>query len=111
MHDCFTIELTGECLKCFFSTDERRACRHGVIGSTMGAYPGGTGSNPVEGNGHFFPSYRQLYLLSFSGTHTHTHTHTSSALTRFFPRRVRRVEVCLRANCQVGQGANVLERV
>ena len=42
--------------------------------STMGAYPRGTGSNPVEGNGHFFPSYRQLYLSFFSDTHTHTHT-------------------------------------
>ena len=26
------------------------------------------GSNPIEGNGHFFPSYRQLYLSSFSDT-------------------------------------------
>ena len=42
----------------------------------MGAYPRDTGSNPVGGNGHFFPSYRQLYLSSFSDTHTHTHTHT-----------------------------------
>ena len=24
--------------------------------------------------GHFFPSYRQLYLSSFFDTHTHTHT-------------------------------------
>ena len=54
----------------FHSTDARRACRRGAIGSTMGAYPRGTGSNPVEGNGHFFPSYRQLYLSSFSDTHT-----------------------------------------
>ena len=36
----------------------------------MGAYPRGTGSNPVEGNGHLFRSYRQLYLSSFSDTHT-----------------------------------------
>ena len=42
-----------------------------AIGSTMGAYPRDTGSNPVEGNGHFFPSHRQLYLSSFSDTHTH----------------------------------------
>ena len=34
----------------------------------MGAYPRDTGSNSVEGNGHFFPSYRQLYLSSFSDT-------------------------------------------
>ena len=60
----------------FHSTDARRACRRGAIGSTMGAYPRDTGSNPVEGNGHFFPSYRQLYLSSFLDTHTHTHTHT-----------------------------------
>ena len=52
----------------FVSTDGRRTCRRGVIGSTMGAYSRDTGSNPVEGNGHFFPSYRQLYLSSFSDT-------------------------------------------
>ena len=34
----------------FVSTDGRRACRHSVIGSTMGAYPRDTGSNPVEGS-------------------------------------------------------------
>ena len=56
----------------FHSTDARRACRRGAIGSTMGAYPRDTGSNPAEGNGHFFPSYRQLYLSSFFDTHTHT---------------------------------------
>ena len=60
----------------FVSTDARRACPRGVIGSTVGAYPRGTGSNPVEGNGHFFPSCRQLYLSSFSDTRTHARTHT-----------------------------------
>ena len=56
----------------FVSTDARHACPRprGVIGSTMGAYPRSTGSNPVEGNGHFFPSCRQLYLSSFSDTHS-----------------------------------------
>ena len=52
----------------FVSTDSRRPNPRGVIGGTVGAYPRGTGSNPVEGNGHFFPSYRQLYLSSFSDT-------------------------------------------
>ena len=52
----------------FHSTDARRACRRGAIGSTMSTYPRDTGSNPVEGNGHFFPSYRQLYLSSFFDT-------------------------------------------
>ena len=39
----------------FVSTDARRACPRGVIGSRAGAYPRGTGSNPVEGKGHFSP--------------------------------------------------------
>ena len=33
----------------FVSTDARRACSRGAIGSTMSAYPRGRGSNPVEG--------------------------------------------------------------
>ena len=41
--------------KVFVSTDARRPFPRGVIGSTVGAYPRGTGSNPVEGNGHLFP--------------------------------------------------------
>ena len=73
---CVCVELTGECLKCSFRLTRGGPYLRGVIGSTVGAYPRGTGSNPVEGNGHFFPSYRQLYLSSFSDTHTHTHTHT-----------------------------------
>ena len=39
----------------FVSTDARRACSRSVIGSTIGAYPRGTGSNPVEGIEYFFP--------------------------------------------------------
>ena len=95
----------------FVSTDARRACPRSVIGSTVGAsqYPRGTGSNPVEGhghfspsycqlylssfsdthpvegNGHFFPSYRQLYLASFFDTHTHTHTHTHTLVVHNIP--------------------------
>ena len=68
MHDCFAVELTGECLKCSFRLTRGGPYLRGVISSTVGAYPRGTGSNPVEGNGHFFPSYRQLYLSSFSDT-------------------------------------------
>ena len=68
MHDCFAVELTGECLECSFRLTRGGPYLRGVIGSTVGAYPRGTGLNPVEGNGHFFPSYRQLYLSSFSDT-------------------------------------------
>ena len=64
----------------FVSTDARQPYPRGVIRSTVGAYPRGTGSNPVEGNGHFFPSYRRLYLSSFSDTHTHTHTECPCAV-------------------------------
>ena len=71
--DRFAVELTVECLKCSFRLTRGGPYLRGVIGSTVGAYPRGTGSNPVKGNGHFFPSYRQLYLSSFSDTHTHTH--------------------------------------
>ena len=63
----------------FVRTDARRACHRGVIRRTMGAYcirGTGTGSNPVEGKGHFFRSCRQLYLSSFSDTQAHTHVHT-----------------------------------
>ena len=37
----------------FVSNDARCACSRGVIASTMGAYPRGTGSNSVEGMGTF----------------------------------------------------------
>ena len=49
-----------------FSTDARRACSHGVIGSAMGVYPRCTGSNPVERNGpsFFMPSALSFIFLS-----------------------------------------------
>ena len=108
MHDCFAIELTGECLKCFIrlmpdvpavvvqsealwaripeiqvripsramgtffphtvSSIFRLSLTHTHTRTHARAYPRGTGSNPVEGDGRFFPSYRQLYLSSFSDT-------------------------------------------
>ena len=87
----------------FVSTDGRRACRCGVIGSTMGAYPRGTGSNPVEGNRHFFsriPSALSFVFLWQTDRHTHpctharrhthtrahTHTHTHNTHTHTHPR-------------------------
>ena len=39
---------------------------HDVIGSTVGARPGGTCSSPVERNGHFLPWWCQLHLSPFS---------------------------------------------
>ena len=64
----------------FVSTDGRRACRRGAIGSTMGAYPRDTGSNPVEGNGHFFPhTVSSIFRLSLTHTHTHARAPCSPA--------------------------------
>ena len=60
----------------FVSTDARRACPRSVIVSTVGAYPRGTGSNPVEGNGPFFSPHTVSSIFRLSLTHTHTHTHT-----------------------------------
>ena len=85
MHDCFAVELTGECLKCSFRLTRGGPYLRGVIGSTVGAYPRGTGSNPVEGNGHFFPSYRQLYLSSFSDTLLPTQRRSLQMLDVAFP--------------------------
>ena len=56
--------------KVFVLTDTRRPYPRSVIGSTVGAYPRGPGSNPVEGNGHFFPhTVGSIFRLSL--THTH----------------------------------------
>ena len=39
MHDCFAVELTGECLGCSFRLTRGGPYLRGVIGSTVGAYP------------------------------------------------------------------------
>ena len=49
----------------FVSTDTRRACPGGVIGSTVGMYPRGTGSNPVEGNEPFSTAERSERVENF----------------------------------------------
>ena len=61
----------------FVSTDAKRPYPRGVIGSTVGTYPRGTGSNLVEGMGTFFPhTVSSVFRLSLTHTHTHTHTRT-----------------------------------
>ena len=70
----------------YVSTDVRCACSRGVIASTMGAYPRGTGSNPVEGMGTFFPHAVSSIFVFLWHTHTHTHTHTHQRY-RFESRR------------------------
>ena len=80
MHDCFAIELTGECLKCFIRLT--RGVPAVVVQSEAlwARIPEIQVRIPSRAMGTFFPSYRQLYLSSFFDTHTHTHTHTLSHL-------------------------------
>ena len=53
--------------KVFVSTDARRPYPRGVIRSTVGAYPRGTGSNPVEEICTFFPhSVSSIFRLSLT---------------------------------------------
>ena len=62
----------------FVSSDARYACSCGVIRSTMEACPRGTGSDSVEGNGHFFllmPSALSFVFLLHTHIHAHTRTH------------------------------------
>ena len=64
MHDCFTIELTGECLKCLFRVTGgvpavvvQSEARWARIPEIQVRIPSRTMG--------IFPSYRQLYLSSF----------------------------------------------
>ena len=76
MHDCFTIELMGECLKCLFRLTRGVPA---VVEALRARIPEIQVRIPSRAMGTFFPhtvsSIFRLYL---------THTHT-------------RVEVCVRA--------------
>ena len=63
----------------FISTAARHACPHGVIGSTMGAYITGTGSNPLEGIAHFSPhAVSSIFRVRLSLTSMCACMHTST---------------------------------
>ena len=85
------LTMVGWVSEVFVWTDARRACPRGVIGSTMGAYPRGTGSNPVEGNGHFFRTCCQLYLSSFPDTYKHTHVLNPFILSLFLSEKEEKI--------------------
>ena len=67
MHDCFAIELTGECLKCFIRLT--RGVRAVVVQSEAlwARIPEIQVRIPSRAMGTV-PSYRQLYLSSFFDT-------------------------------------------
>ena len=68
MHDCFAIELTGECLKCFIRLT-RGVPAVVVQSEALWAHiPEIQVRIPSRAMGTFFPSYHQLYLSSFFDT-------------------------------------------
>ena len=60
-----------------------------------------THTHRVEGNGHFFPSYRQLYLSSFSDTHT-----LSLSLSCSFSQKQRGQWSCLSLDTTTGMSTD-----
>ena len=68
MHECFAIELTGECLKCFIRLT--RGVPAVVVQSEAlwARIPEIQVRIPSRAMRHFFPSYRQLYLSFFFDT-------------------------------------------
>ena len=77
MHDCFTIELTGECLKCLFRLTG------GVPAVKVQSEALWAGIPEIQvrilsrAMGTFFPhTVSSIFRLSLTHAHTHTHTHT-----------------------------------
>ena len=76
MHDCFAIELTGECLKCFIRLT--RGVPAVVVQSEAlwARIPEIQVRIPSRAMGTFFPhTVSSIFRLSLTHTHTHTHTH------------------------------------
>ena len=68
MHDCFAIELTGECLKCFIRLTRDVPAVVVQSEALWARIPEIQVRIPSRAMGTFFPSYRQLYLSSFFDT-------------------------------------------
>ena len=68
MHDCFTIELTGECLKCLCRLTGGVPAVVVQSEALWARIPEIQVRIPSRAMGTFFPSHRQLYLSSFSDT-------------------------------------------
>ena len=60
----------------FVRTDPRRASSPCVIGSAMGAFPRGAGSNPVESAFFFAHSVSSIFRFSMTPVPPPAHTHT-----------------------------------
>ena len=77
MHDCFTIELTGECLKCLFRLTGGVPAVVVQSEALWARIPEIQVRIPSRAMGTFFPhAVSSIFRLSLTHTHTHTHTHT-----------------------------------
>ena len=78
MHDCFTIELTGECLKCLFRLTGGVPALVVQSEARWARIPEIQVRIPSRAMGTFFPhTVSSIFRLSLTHTHTHTqHTHT-----------------------------------
>ena len=80
MHDCFAIELTGECLKCFIRLTRDVPAVVVQSESLWARIPEIQVRIPSRAMGTFFPhTVSSIFRLSL--THTHTHTHTTHTHT------------------------------
>ena len=83
MHDCFTIELTGECLKCLFRLTGGVPAVVVQSEALWARIPEIQVRIPSRAMGTFFPhTVSSIFRLSL--THTHTHTHVNCFSSLFF---------------------------
>ena len=96
MHDCFAIELTGECLKCFIRLT--RGVPAVVVQSEAlwARIPEIQVRIPSRAMGTFFPhTVSSIFRLSLTHTHTHTYTHTHTHEWTI-------VDTCMHAHTSLG---------
>ena len=77
MHDCFTIGLTGECLKCLFRLTGDVPAVVVQSEALWARIPEIQVRIPSRAMGTFFPhTVSSIFRLSLTHIHTHTHTQT-----------------------------------
>ena len=85
MHDCFTIELTGECLKCLFQLTGGVPAVMVQSEALWARIPEIQVRIPSRAMGTFFPhTVSSIFRLSLTHTHTHAHTNTRTRTHTYF---------------------------
>ena len=88
MHDCFAIELTGECLKCLFRLTGGVPAVVVQSEALWARIPEIQVRIPSRAMGTFFPhTVSSIFRLSL--THTHTHTHLISRYSKSVTQHLR----------------------